>query len=106
MHWRGLAEVDRAHRVYFDLMFRGVHNDLETIESITPVVPGVAIAVVVWRFGAFTTPDGQKLPPGRTRMSIVYVATPGGWKIAHGHNEDIDEHAAQFDPIRGSARKG
>ena len=33
MHWRGFAEVDRAHRIYFDLMFKGVHNDLIEIES-------------------------------------------------------------------------
>ena len=61
MHWRGFAEVDRAHRIYFDLMFKGVHNDLIEIESITPVTPDVIIAVVQWRFGAFTTPDGLDL---------------------------------------------
>ena len=103
MHWRGFAEVDRAHRIYFDLMFKGVHNDLIEIESITPVTPDVIIAVVQWRFGAFTTPDGQALPPHRTRMTMVYKRIGADWKIAHGHNEEIDEHAQQFDPIRGAA---
>jgi len=105
MHWRGFEEVDRAHRVYFDIMFRGVQQDLLEIESITPVTKDVMVAVVLWRMGAFTTPDGHKIPPGRTRMTMVYTRTNAGWKIAHGHNEDVAEDAQQFDPIRGSAMK-
>jgi uncharacterized protein (TIGR02246 family) len=105
MHWRGIEEVDHAHRVYFDLMFEDVNNDLVEIESITPVTSDVAIAVVLWEIGAFKTPDGQLIPPGRTRMTIVYKRTDKGWKIAHGHNEDIDEFAQQFDPIRGTAKR-
>jgi len=106
MHWRGLEEVDRAHRVYFQIMFKGVRNDLEAIESIMPVAADVAVAVVIWKHGAFVTPAGHKAPPTRTRMSLVYLHTPQGWKIAHGHNEDIDEAAQRFDPIRGEVLKG
>ena len=28
MHWQGFEDVDRAHRVYFDLMFKGVQQKL------------------------------------------------------------------------------
>ena len=105
MHWRGFDEVDRAHRTYFDIMFKGVPNDLVEIESITPVTNDVIVAVVLWRFGAFTAPSGQALPPHLSRMSMVYTRTAAGWKIAHGHNEEVDEAAQQFDPIRGSAMK-
>ena len=33
------------------------------------------------------------------------LRTEAGWKIAHGHNEEVDEEAQKFDPIRGSAMK-
>lgn len=105
MHWRGFEEVDRAHRIYFDIMFKGVPQELLDIEAITPVTRDVMVAVVLWRMGAFTTPDGHKLPPHPTRMTMVYVRTGAGWKIAHGHNEEVAEDAQQFDPIRGSAMK-
>jgi len=104
MHWRGFEEVDRAHRIYFDIMFRGVQNNLETIDSITQIAPGVAVAVVVWRMGAFRTPDGNQAPAGRNRMTLVLTRRSDGWKIAHGHNIAIDEQAQANDPIRGALR--
>lgn len=103
MHWRGFEEVDRAHRVYFDIMFRGVRQDLEGIESITSVAPGVAIAVMKWRHGAFRTPSGQQAPEMFTRMTLVMTKADNNWKIIQGCNIEIDEQAGQFDPIRGAA---
>jgi ketosteroid isomerase-like protein len=38
MHWRGKAEVERAHRVFFDVMFKGVPQSLEEIESVVPLL--------------------------------------------------------------------
>jgi uncharacterized protein (TIGR02246 family) len=105
MHWRGFEEVDRAHRVFFKIMFTGVRNDLDEIESVTPIAPGVAVMVVRWRFGAFVTPDGVHLPPHRSRMTLVVAKGADGWRIVHGHNIEIDENAARFDPIRGAAMK-
>jgi uncharacterized protein (TIGR02246 family) len=101
MHWRGFDEVDRAHRVFFDLMFKGVPCTLEGVDSLTAIAPGVAAAVVVWRMGAFRTPDGHLAPAARNRMTLIFAKTANGWKIAHGHNIEIDEQAAPNDPIRG-----
>lgn len=101
MHWRGFEEVDRAHRVFFDIMFRGTRQDLEEIESITPTAPGVAIAVVRWLHGAYVTPSGNQVPPQNTRMTLVLANEPGGWKIVQGCNIEVDSQAARFDPIRG-----
>ncbi|MEN9873665.1 MAG: hypothetical protein RL186_562 [Pseudomonadota bacterium] len=103
MHWRGPEEVDRAHRIYFDIMFKGVQQKLLAIESIVQLAPTVAVVVVHWHMDAFTTPDGHLAPPHESRMTIVYVKSEIGWKIAHGANIDVDEGAARFDPIRGSA---
>ena len=101
MHWRGFEEVDRAHRVFFDVMFRGTRQDLEEIESITLTAPGVAIAVVRWLHGAYTTPSGNQVPPQNTRMMLVLAKGEGGWKIVQGCNIELDAQAARFDPIRG-----
>lgn len=101
MHWRGFDEVDRAHRAFFDIMFRGTRQDLEEIESITATAPGVAIAVIRWLHGAYTTPSGIQIPPQNTRMTLVLAKDQGDWKIAQGCNIEVDAQAARFDPIRG-----
>lgn len=105
MHWQGFGEVDKAHRIYFDIMFRGTRQDLEEIESITEIAPGVVVAVVRWLHGAFKTPSGDQVPPQDTRMTLVLKQGADGWKIAHGANIEVDPQAAQFDPIRGAAMK-
>lgn len=101
MHWRGVEEVDRAHRAFFDIMFRGTRQDLEEIESISLTAPGVAIAVIRWLHGAYTTPAGNQVPPQNTRMTLVLAKRQGGWKIIQGCNIEVDAQAARFDPIRG-----
>ena len=104
MHWRGFQEVDRAHRVYFDIMFHGVSNNLEVIDSITPTAHGVTVAMDVCKMRAFRTPDGNPAPAGRTRMTLVLTRRSDGWKIAHGYNIAIDEQAQGNDPVRGALR--
>lgn len=106
MHWQGFEEVDRAHRVYFDLMFKGVQQKLLAVESLTQIAPSVAVAVVHWHMDAFKTPSGEIAPPHESRMTLVYVKLAEGWKIAHGANIDVDAQAARFDPIRGAAMQG
>lgn len=100
MHWQGLAQVDRAHRAYFETMFRGVPITLEEIESIVPVTGGGAIAVVRWAVGAFRTPAGPLNPPSRNRMSLVLIERDDRLLIAHGANITIVEDAQRFDPAR------
>lgn len=93
MHWQGKAAVDRAHRVFFDTMFKGVPLSLEEVESVTPLPGGGAVAVLRWSVGAFRTPTGDSVPPSRDRMSLVLVSTGGDLLIAHGANVQIDEMA-------------
>lgn len=106
MHWQGFEEVDRAHRIYFDLMFKGVQQKLLAVESLTQIAPSVVVAVVHWHMDAFKTPSGEIAPPHESRMTLVYVKLAEGWKIAHGANIDVDAQAARFDPIRGAAMQG
>lgn len=101
MHWQGKAAVDRAHRAFFETMFRGVPLALEAIESIVAVGGRVVVAVIRWSVGAFITPAGEDVPPSRDRMSLVLVPGTDGLLIAHGANIQIDEMAQRSDPLRG-----
>ena len=104
MHWQGKAEVDHAHRAYFDLMFKGVPLRLEAIESVVAIPGGALVAVIRWAVGAFKTPSGQQVPPSRDRMSLVLVSKGDELVIAHGSNVQIDEMAQRSDPIANQAR--
>jgi uncharacterized protein (TIGR02246 family) len=98
MHWQGKAQVDQAHRAYFDIMFKGVPLTLEAIESVVALPGGALVAVIRWAVGAFKTPFGQQVPPSRDRMSLVLVPKDDRLVIAHGSNVQIDEMAQRSDP--------
>ena len=102
MHWQGKEQVDRAHRIYFATMFKGVPLTLEAIESVMPL-PGSGVAAVVrWAVGGFTTPFEQKRPPSRDRMSLILIPAGNRLVIAHGANVQIDERAQGSDPTLGT----
>jgi uncharacterized protein (TIGR02246 family) len=65
MHWRGKAEVQKAHQVYFDMMFKDRTAKLDEIESIETLPGGAVVAVVRWSFGGFRQPDGVMRPPAK-----------------------------------------
>lgn len=100
MHWQGKAQAELAHRIYLDVMFKGVRLALEGIESVVPVGTGALAVVARWSMGAFTTPDGKAMPPSKDRMSLVLLRTKEGLRIAHGANVQIDPIAQQFDPVK------
>jgi ketosteroid isomerase-like protein len=54
---------------------------------------------VTYTQDAFTTPSGQVMPKGQTRISYVFAKSANQWQVAHGHNVRIDAEAALSDPI-------
>ena len=100
MHWRGKADVQKAHQIYFDMMFKDRSVKLDEIESVETLPGGAVVAVVRWSFGGFRQPDGVMRPPGKDMMSLVMAPRGDGLAIAHGANVHIDEAAAKFDPIK------
>lgn len=101
MHWQGKAQAELAHRIYLEIMFKGVPLTLEEVESIVPVGSEALAVVARWDMGAFTTPDGHTVPPSKDRMSLVLQRTANGLRIAHGANVQIDPVAQQFDFVKG-----
>jgi uncharacterized protein (TIGR02246 family) len=99
MHWHGRAEVEQAHRAFFDLMFKGVSSHLEEIESVVQLSGGEAIAVVRLRMDAFLQPDGIMKPESVDRMTLVLVPTGNGLRIKHGANIWVVPEAQPFNPV-------
>jgi uncharacterized protein (TIGR02246 family) len=100
MHWRGKAEVQKAHHVFFDLLFKNRSCKLEEIESVETLPGGAFVAVVRWSMGGYRRPNGEMRPPGKDRMSLVLVPRGEGLAIAHGANVPIDEAAEVHNPIK------
>jgi uncharacterized protein (TIGR02246 family) len=100
MHWRGKAEVQKAHQFHFDLAFKDRSCKLDEIESIEPLPGGAFVAVVRWSMGGYRRPNGMMRSPGRDRMTLILVPRGEGLAIAHGANVPIDEEAAAHDPIK------
>jgi uncharacterized protein (TIGR02246 family) len=99
MHWRGREAVERAHRVFFDLMFKGVDLRLEEIESVIALPGGVAVAVVRFHMESSYLPDGVVRPAGFYRLTLVLVPDGQSLLIAHGSNVGIVEEAQHLDPM-------
>jgi uncharacterized protein (TIGR02246 family) len=100
MHWRGKADVQKAHQAYFDLLFKDRSCKLDEIESIAALPGGAFVAVVCWSMGGYRRPTGVMRPPGKDRMSLVLVPRSEGLAIAHGANVPIDEEAEAHNPIK------
>ena len=100
MHWRGKADVQKAHQAYFDLLFKDRSCKLDEIESIESLPGGVFVAVVRWSMGGFRRTTGVMRPPGKDRMSLVLVPRGEGLAIAHGANVPIDDEAEAHNPIK------
>lgn len=99
MHWRGLPDIKRAHQLMHESYFRATDNKIESIDA-RSVAPEAAVAVVTWKKGAFTPPDGVTRPPSRDVMTLFLVKREGRWQIVGAHNTPLDEGAQRFDPIR------
>lgn len=101
MHWEGRETVRRAHAV----LHRGIfaHSRLLPPESLElrEIAPSVVVAVSISRIeGAGPLPSGKPYPDGGNILTLVFVKTDTGWRIAHAHNTPIDPNGAAHDPAK------
>ena len=106
MHWQGRPAVEQAHRMYFELMFRGVKQRLLDTESVTALPGGGAVVVVRLAVDAFRQPNGIVKPPSEDRLTLVMVPRGNDLAIAHGANVAIVAEAQQHDPMRRKTKPG
>lgn len=99
MHWQGRDAVEKAHRAYFDIMFRGVKQRLLATESLTPLPGGGAVVVACLAVDSFRQPNGVVKPPSEDRLTLVMVPRGENLAIVHGANIAIVAEAQQHDPV-------
>lgn len=99
MHWQGRDDVEKAHRAYFEIMFRGVKQRLLATESLTPLPGGGAVVVARLAVDPFRQPNGVVKPPSEDRLTLVMVPRGEDLAIVHGANVAIVAEAQQHDPV-------
>jgi hypothetical protein len=52
-----------------------------------------AIAIFIWKVGAFKAPNGADIPAGRHRSTLGLAKGSDGRKVVHFHNANIGEIA-------------
>lgn len=101
MHWKGRAAVRKAHIAFHKTMFAKSTLMPAQITELRELAPGVALVVYDSKIeGVGLTPGGTPYPTDGAIMTMILVKTPGGWRIAHAHNTNINAMAVAHDPAR------
>jgi len=101
MHWKGRDTVRRAHAVLHTGMF--AHSRLLPPEQseMRQIAPNVVIETHINRLeGVGPRPDGRPYTNDGNLITMVFVKSREGWRIAHAHNGHIDKLAAAHDPAK------
>jgi uncharacterized protein (TIGR02246 family) len=107
MHWKGRETVRRAHAVLHEGMFAKSRSVGASQSEMRQIAPNVVIETHINRIegvDAALRPNRQPYPDDGNRMTMVFVKTSEGWRIAHAHNGHIDKQAATRDPAKNPAQ--
>jgi uncharacterized protein (TIGR02246 family) len=94
MYWRGKAEILKHLTDFHKTNFKDLEETLEEV-NVHSIGDGYAIAIVIWKVGAFKAPSGVDIPACRHRSTLVFAKGTDGWKVVHFHNTTIDEAAVK-----------
>ena len=94
MYWRGKAEILKHLTDFHKTNFKDLEETLEEVH-VHSIGDGYAIAIVIWKVGAFKAPSGVEIPACRHRSTLVMAKGADGWKVVHFHNTTIDEEAVK-----------
>jgi uncharacterized protein (TIGR02246 family) len=101
MHWDGRESVLRAHAALHKGMFANSRLLPPEITMMRYIAPDVVVETHVNRIeGASTQSSGNAYPDSGNLITMVFVKTQAGWRIAHVHNTTIDGRAAAHDPAK------
>lgn len=94
MYWRGKPAILKHLTEYHKTIFKDLKETLEEV-AVHPIGDGYAIAVSIWKVGAFRSPSGAEVPACRHRSTLVLAKGAEGWQVVHFHNTTIDEAAVR-----------
>ena len=90
MHWKGRAAVLKAHAVLHKGMFANSRMLTPEITMMREIAPNVIVETHVNRIeGVGALPSGAAYPDSGNLITLVFVKTQAGWRIAHAHNTTI-----------------
>ena len=90
MHWKGREAVMKAHAVLHKGMFANSRMLPPEITMMREIAPDVIVETHVNRIeGVGALPSGAPYPDSGNLITLVFVKTPVGWRIAHAHNTTI-----------------
>lgn len=92
MYWSGKAAILKHLSDYHATSFKDLEETLDEVD-VHSIGDGYAIAVLIWKVGAFKAPNGVDVPASRHRATQVLAKGPSGWQVVHFHNTTIDEAA-------------
>jgi uncharacterized protein (TIGR02246 family) len=82
---KGRNEVLKEVRAVHQTFLKGVSMQIESI-SIRFITPSVAIADVIHKMTAYTTPDGERHENERQIKTYVIARQKGNWLLVQDHN--------------------
>jgi uncharacterized protein (TIGR02246 family) len=93
MHWKGRDAVMKAHALLHKGMFANSHMLTPEITMMREIAPNVIVETHVNRIeGVGALPSGAAYPDSGNLITLVFVKTQTGWRIAHAHNTTIAAH--------------
>jgi len=97
-HWKGRETVRNAHAVLHKGMFANSRMLTPEITMMREIAPNVVVETHVNRIeGVGALPSGAPYPDSGNIITLVFVKTQSGWRIAHAHNTTI-----AYDPAKKS----
>lgn len=94
MYWQGKAAILKHLSDFHATSFKDLEETLDEVH-VHSIGDGYAIAILIWKVGAFKAPNGVTIPAGRHRSTQVLAKGTDGWKVVHFHNTTIDEAAVK-----------
>jgi uncharacterized protein (TIGR02246 family) len=90
MHWKGRETVLKAHAVLHKGMFANSRMLTPEITMMREIAPNVIVETHVNRIeGVGALPSGATYPSNGNLITLVFVKTQAGWRLAHAHNTTI-----------------
>jgi uncharacterized protein (TIGR02246 family) len=90
MHLKGRETVLNAHAKLHTRMFANSHMLTSEITMMREIAPNVIVETHINRIeGVGALPSGAPYPDSGNLITLVFVKTQMGWRIAHAHNTTI-----------------
>ncbi len=89
-HWQGRETVNSEHAKLHAGMFAKSRMLTPEITMMREIAPNVIVETHVNRIeGVGALPSGAPYPDSGNLITLVFVKTKAGWRIAHAHNTTI-----------------